>query len=1365
MFLWTNSMATKAIISKSGSGTTNGRFAPAETDGLGIAVEAQLPQGTLITGNDKQYAMLEKQGYRVKLLPDTHLLAIGSYHIDIEKGEPRVPSGLDVPKELAKVWLHHLVQLQGPPNAEWNQTLEEHGVEIVEPIGSYGLFVTGTPEAVQALRTLPFVAWTGPFKPAYRIHPNLAAMKGRIQFAGIGVYPESEVDVVRQALTDTGSVIVRESAPNAGYQGEYHVLIVEMDAKYIPMVAALRGVRWLEFAAPQAGLDGERETQILAENLNAVAPPNTAPVTGYQPWLAAVGLNGSNATVAICDTGVDANGNNNANGHLDIRGRLAAFVDYTGGANATDIDGHGTHVAGIAIGNAATGQTEAAAPNNFLWGQGVAPQSQYVVQNAISIAAPWPPANFGKLTQDAVTNGADVMNNSWHDGTAPLGGAGYTANTRRFDQLVRDPNESSAELDHLALVFSAGNAGGGPSTLTPPHEAKNIIVVGNSLTSRPASGFPSEDINGINGSSSRGPAIDGRIMPTIVAPGTNVSSTWSETGSVANYGQPIAGTGTPDPMNPANLLNQYMFMSGTSMSAPMVSGTCALLTQWWRERTNGKNPSPALLKALLVNGAEDLAGGQNWRRLRSGLWAAQGGTPDTFRCNNPGFIPAAAIYRTTVLAQAANLAGIAVNQWFFDAMNNILYVRLGAGLTPGNNVQARDTQAIAAIPNNDQGWGRVSLENILLQAPVSDRGPKLFSDQRHAFTADGQEFLIRVAPVDAARPMRITLAWTDAPGAANANPALVNDLDLEVRELNTADVYRGNVFSNGFSTTGGAFDTRNNVECVYIQNPAGTYEVRVIASSLSANARPPFDNIDVWQDFALVLDNAEVPPAAPVSVVPVIDRSGSMVSYGYVDTTRTSSKLFVDMLGIDDRLGVVSFGDSGTVNYPPGPMPALQQIVGQPTRDAANNTIDDIVFNGCTFMGDGIEKARDLLAPAMGSRAMVLFSDGYDNKGCDMGNPAKPSALDAVAALPAGMPVYTCAMGPSSDQALLEQIAVTTNGHYYFMPTIDDLYEIYNYIRGQITDTGIIVNEAAFASRSRVGAFVDAGSRSLMLNVAWNDTSLKYTAGEPRKKNEISIRLRTPQGKLLHPHISDVRTIVGEGYVIFTIQEPAAGQWYVEVETARTTHTRYTVGGFVDSPIRLIATLPGRMIPGKPLNISAQVFDGKVNIPNVRARAHVVAPMLGIPALLDKYKSQLARIKPVATGGDSMPDDVGRLLALRAKLAKDNQPHDIFTTITSLIRLSEQRKTIHGKSTIVPVRSTAIAHAVDGNGMEQLEREAFFPSPGLSLPTPSRTQTLAGRFGDTRQQGSYNVIITANGISPQSGTRFVRKQLMSLVIR
>ena len=396
--------------------------------------------------------------------------------------------------------------------------------------------------------------------------------------------------------------------------------------------------------------------------------------------------------------------------------------------------------------------------------------------------------------------------------------------------------------------------------------------------------------------------------------------------------------------------------------------------------------------------------------------------------------------------------------------------------------------------------------------------------------------MIRVAPVDTARPLRVTLVWTDAAAGAGANPALVNDLDLEVTEIATGSVFRGNVFNNGFSFSdptnpNDTFDTLNNTECVYLLNPNGTYEIRVVASAITASARP--DIATPWQDFALVVDNAEVPAGNPVSVVPVLDRSGSMVSKGYVDITRTSSKQFVDLLNVDDQVGVVSFGDDGVVEYPTGASPSLQTVTGPPIRDAAKTRIDAIDFDGCTYMGDGILKARDLLSGATGNRSMILFSDGYDNKGCNQSDPTRPSALEAAMMLPANIGLYTCAMGAASDQSLLEQLASDGGGRYYFMPTIDDLFEVYNYMRGQVTGEGIIVNESSLASESRVGAFVDGSASTVTFSIAWSDPKLKYVPRGLRRKDEISVRLRDPRGKRIHANAGFVKRVHGSGLCHF----------------------------------------------------------------------------------------------------------------------------------------------------------------------------------------------------------------------------------------
>ncbi|MEU4443747.1 S8 family serine peptidase [Actinosynnema sp. NPDC050801] len=1287
-------MTTKAIITPRSAAT--GRFRPSEAESAaGVEVEAVLPEGAVVKGGRERLEALEEQGYRVKLLPDAGIIDLGATRIDTDSDEetPPVPEDLEVPVELAEEWPHHLVQLVAPPRAEWLAEIEARGVEVIEPTGAYGVLVGGTPDAVARLRELGFVTWTGPMKPAYRIHPNLAGASGTLSYVSVSVHPPSAADEVRLAVRDAGGRVVSDSRTESDAP-LYATVVVEVDAGAVAVLARLPHVRLLERVDDRPGLDGERESQLVREQI--------PPTTGYLSWLASVGLGGgTGVNVAICDTGVDENATNNTTGHLDIRGRQVTFVNYDGNPAIQDVEGHGTHVAGIALGNGGSGDTEGAAPDDFLSGLGVAPQAGLVTQNGLE--GPWPPADFGQFTRDAVNNGAAVQNNSWFSSPA---GSGYTATARRYDQLVRDPDDATAGLDSLVIVFSAGNAGGRSGTITGPKEAKNVIVVGNSLNARPGQGFPSDDVQGIASSSSRGPAADGRVLPNVCAPGTDVNS---------------AQAGTD---------GGHVLLTGTSMAAPHVTGAIAVMIEWWRARTGGATPSAAMAKALVVNGAEDMAGGANWRSYPASEWANPGGGLRSV--SSLGHVPAEAVDQAAggvfgAMTEVASVAAVvSAGHWHYDQGMDVMTFRT---VSPGaTRLNLRDSAPLGPIPNNDQGWGRVSLENVLEQAPASDRGPKVFSDQRHAFTAAGQEHLIRVAPADASRPLRITLVWTDSPGAVAANPAIVNDLDLEVTELDSGVTFKGNVFAGGFSVPGGAFDNVDNVECVYVQNPTGTYEVRVIAAAVSASARP--DIATPWQDFALVIDNAEVPPAAPVSVVPVIDRSGSMVVYGYEAVTRTASKQFLDLMSLDDEVGVVSFGSTGDVAFPTGPGPAVRTITGQPVRDAAKAEVDATVFGGCTFMGDGIVEARDLLATSsVASRAMVLLSDGYDNKGCDAGNPAKPSALDAVATLPSAVPVYTCAMGPASDQALLEQVADISGGRYYFMPTIDDLFEVYNYIRGQVSGDGIVVNESAMASTSRVAAFVDDAASQATFTVSWADASLHFAPESATKGDRICVRLRDPKGRSVPAHSSLLRRTEGRGYVAFDVAEPLAGRWFIEVSTARERHTRFTAAGFVRSPVRLHVDLgPRRFTVGSPLLVTAKMTDGNRLFNPGKPSGLVVAPALGLDSLGRVHADALSRVEPVEVpGDDSVPEAVGRLLALRARLLAAGKP-DLFQFAAGRLPLSDTMPRRNG-----------------GTGAES------------ALPL------VTGRFTETAEAGSYNVRVTAAGRSPHSGSRYVRTQLACTV--
>ncbi|HSH04748.1 MAG TPA: S8 family serine peptidase [Anaerolineae bacterium] len=152
-------------------------------------------------------------------------------------------------------------------------------------------------------------------------------------------------------------------------------------------------------------------------------------------------------------------------------------------------------------------------------------------------------------------------------------------------------------------------------------------------------------------------------------------------------------------------------------------------------------------------------------------------------------------------------------------------------------------------PSADQGWGRVNADR-LLNPPV----PVRYYENPDLFNNNGEYWELEVTVEDTNEPLRVSLVWMDAPGAADSNPALVNNLNLRVIDPN-ASIWRGNVFSNGWSQTGGAYDNLNNVENVWIENPiAGTYIIRVSAVTLAGDGFY-FNGDGTDQNFSLVCYN------------------------------------------------------------------------------------------------------------------------------------------------------------------------------------------------------------------------------------------------------------------------------------------------------------------------------------------------------------------------------------------------------------------------------------------------------------------------------------------------------------------------------
>ncbi|MCK5038569.1 MAG: S8 family serine peptidase, partial [Thermoplasmata archaeon] len=166
----------------------------------------------------------------------------------------------------------------------------------------------------------------------------------------------------------------------------------------------------------------------------------------------------------------------------------------------------------------------------------------------------------------------------------------------------------------------------------------------------------------------------------------------------------------------------------------------------------------------------------------------------------------------------------------------------------------------ADIPNQNEGWGRMFLPD-LMDAPAPHM---IFQDPTLLTTGVTDEYTFSY--VNAAEPVKITLAYTDTFALSGANPSLKNQVNLEVvSPLGT--IYHGNAFSNGFATTGNpivtfdtdqdGYDDRNNVECVYFspgQLEIGQYTVRIIGTNVPTDCNNDGSNN---QDYSLVMYNCE----------------------------------------------------------------------------------------------------------------------------------------------------------------------------------------------------------------------------------------------------------------------------------------------------------------------------------------------------------------------------------------------------------------------------------------------------------------------------------------------------------------------------
>ncbi|KAF8447055.1 peptidase S8/S53 domain-containing protein [Terfezia claveryi] len=263
------------------------------------------------------------------------------------------------------------------------------------------------------------------------------------------------------------------------------------------------------------------------------------------------------------------------------------------GPDLTDRNGHGIHVAASVLGDDLFEDLE-----HIRSTRGTAPRARLVMQSlAIGDSLALPLDLHGLLLEPYQGFHARIANNSWGES---WGGHqfryGDTVWANDCDTFVRE------RWDHV-IVFAAGNEGTFRSETEAQiggvAAAKNIITVGATHSSRGSS-----NPNLVAEISSRGPIRNDehpnhrRIKPDLVAPGMQILSAktrYRPTTACKDY--------RPD-------FPLLRYCSGTSMAAPIVSGCAATLRSALIHTGHGiavpAGPSAALIKALLINGADTL---------------------------------------------------------------------------------------------------------------------------------------------------------------------------------------------------------------------------------------------------------------------------------------------------------------------------------------------------------------------------------------------------------------------------------------------------------------------------------------------------------------------------------------------------------------------------------------------------------------------------------------------------------------------------------------------------------------------------------------------------------------------------------------
>jgi serine protease AprX len=722
------------------------------------------------------------------------------------KGElPALPNDLANARTAANGSAVYLLQFRGAVQQSWKAKLQSLGAEVLDYIPENAFKVRMNAALAAQASRLAEVSYVGPFYPAYKVSPDLQAGS---QLVRVQIERGADINAVAAAASQAGLQI--------GALDDV-TLLAAADQAGIAALAGNPDVAWLE-----PYVLNETHNQYGAGQIIGTGVANTR------------GYNGSTQIAAVADTGIG--GGTAATAHPDIpSSRVTAIQNFPGVTDscfqtitddgAIDVDsGHGTHVAGSVLSDGdASGRGLGSAPAASLVFQST---ENYVVTSALCKSLNGLQNgyyltglnNLSNLYQQAYNAGARVHANSW--GSAQAGT--YTANSVTTDQFIWNNKD-------LTITFSAGNSGVDTNadgvvdndSIGAPATAKNVITIGASENDR--QGNYQCDLN-LTYTSRDTAYQSGQTCASMG--GQNLLGTPRQRwGFTAN---PIA-----DDPTAGNAQQMAAFSSRGPTNDGRIKPDVVAPGTWILSTYSGQFQEGYGTTTNPRNGAFQSDG---WGMPVSSGYKYFGGTSMSNPIAAGGAVVVRDFYQKTAALNAS------------AALVKATLINSAVDLLDENNDGVNDNDY--PIPNVHEGWGRINIDN-------ATDGSALYVDNTTGLSTGGNAtFAYNTA---GGAPLKITVVWSDYPSTTAATVNLVNNLNLTVTGPGGV-TYRGNVFSGGWSATGGSADAINNVENVYVQSAAaGTWTVSITGANIPQGPQP----------FALVVEGGAAAPTPTPTPTPV----------------------------------------------------------------------------------------------------------------------------------------------------------------------------------------------------------------------------------------------------------------------------------------------------------------------------------------------------------------------------------------------------------------------------------------------------------------------------------------------------------------